>query len=473
MDNKKTFGAYILQRRKELGMTQKEFASRLFVTESAVSKWERGLSYPDITLLQNICSVLEISEHELLSGSEDTKQRNSDRLAERYIQLCRNTRLIQYILYGGILLICAIVNLATAHRLDWFFIVLPSVLLCASLTLIPSLCALDSKWARRRYLLSFGGFLVSLELLLLSIFLYCGGDWFGLAGMATLFGISLVTLPFLLPKLPLPEKYRCCKLSLYLAAETLLLLLLLLTCCVHYHGSWFILAAVSILFGLGFFFLPVFFHQLPLPDKLKNCKTSLYLAVQTGLLLLLLLVSCLYVGGSWFIIAAVSALFGLGLLFLPVPLYQLPLPERLKANRLLSYFTVESVLLILVVVIGHLYAGGLHMGFSLSITLLMLSLPWGIMLALRYLPLNRYYRFSAACGWVSLWIWFTPWIGELLAAIAYGSMDVFSYTLATPFRASEWAQGFGAWLSFGLVIIGFALAAVVLAYLGWRKQKTK
>ena len=49
MENKKTFGAYVLQRRRELGMTQKELAEKLYVTESAVSKWERGLSYPDIT----------------------------------------------------------------------------------------------------------------------------------------------------------------------------------------------------------------------------------------------------------------------------------------------------------------------------------------------------------------------------------------------------------------------------------------
>ena len=50
MENKKTFGAYICRRRKELGLTQREFADRRFVTESAVSKWERGMSYPDITL---------------------------------------------------------------------------------------------------------------------------------------------------------------------------------------------------------------------------------------------------------------------------------------------------------------------------------------------------------------------------------------------------------------------------------------
>ena len=46
MENKKTFGAYICRCRKGLGLTQKEFADKLFVTESAVSKWERGALLP-------------------------------------------------------------------------------------------------------------------------------------------------------------------------------------------------------------------------------------------------------------------------------------------------------------------------------------------------------------------------------------------------------------------------------------------
>ena len=39
MNDKKTFGEFIIQKRKEAGLTQKSFAEKLFVTESAVSKW--------------------------------------------------------------------------------------------------------------------------------------------------------------------------------------------------------------------------------------------------------------------------------------------------------------------------------------------------------------------------------------------------------------------------------------------------
>lgn len=43
MEGKESFGKYILKKRKEAGLSQKMLADRLFVTESAVSKWERGV----------------------------------------------------------------------------------------------------------------------------------------------------------------------------------------------------------------------------------------------------------------------------------------------------------------------------------------------------------------------------------------------------------------------------------------------
>ena len=139
MENKKAFGEYIRQKRMEAGLTQRNFADRLYVTESAVSKWERGLSYPDITLLSSICEILQVSEHELLTASEDVESRSMEKLAERYLALINRVKLIQYLLYGTALLVCFICNLAVSHTLSWFFVVLTSELTAASLTLLPVL----------------------------------------------------------------------------------------------------------------------------------------------------------------------------------------------------------------------------------------------------------------------------------------------------------------------------------------------
>lgn len=178
MENKKTFGAYVLQRRRELGMTQKELAEKLYVTESAVSKWERGLSYPDITILQNLCVILQVTEHELLTGSEDTSRRVSEKLAQKYRKLTRNYRIIQYVIYGMILLGCGIGNLASSHTLDWFFIAAAGVLMAASLTLVPALAALDPRFDNYKLPLAFGSFTFFLEILLLICCIYSGGTWF-------------------------------------------------------------------------------------------------------------------------------------------------------------------------------------------------------------------------------------------------------------------------------------------------------
>lgn len=66
--DKEKFGAFLVQLRKEKGMTQKELAQQLYVSDKAVSKWERGLSLPDISLLQPMAEMLDVSVTELLSG---------------------------------------------------------------------------------------------------------------------------------------------------------------------------------------------------------------------------------------------------------------------------------------------------------------------------------------------------------------------------------------------------------------------
>ena len=138
-DKKKSFGEFITQRRRALGLTQREFADKLFVTDSAVSKWERGMSYPDITLIHDICEILGVSEHELLTASEDVEARSAEKLAAKYRRYARNFKLVQYILYGGAALVCLICDAADGGGFGWSLIVLASLLAAASLTLLPAL----------------------------------------------------------------------------------------------------------------------------------------------------------------------------------------------------------------------------------------------------------------------------------------------------------------------------------------------
>lgn len=63
---KQTFGATISALRKEKGMTQLDLARQMGVTDKAVSKWERDLSFPDVTSLPKLAEVLDTSVDELL-----------------------------------------------------------------------------------------------------------------------------------------------------------------------------------------------------------------------------------------------------------------------------------------------------------------------------------------------------------------------------------------------------------------------
>ena len=70
MDAQKT-GKIIGIKRKSMNMTQGELAKKLNITDKAVSKWERGLSFPDISLLIPLSEILNISLYDLLKGEDE------------------------------------------------------------------------------------------------------------------------------------------------------------------------------------------------------------------------------------------------------------------------------------------------------------------------------------------------------------------------------------------------------------------
>lgn len=77
MLNNKEFGALIAARRREVGLTQDTFAAMLGITPQAISKWENGVGYPDVTLFPHIARALDISLDELF-GTQRTPEKQED-----------------------------------------------------------------------------------------------------------------------------------------------------------------------------------------------------------------------------------------------------------------------------------------------------------------------------------------------------------------------------------------------------------
>ena len=77
-------GKYIAGKRKSLGMTQKQLAEKLGMSDKSVSKWERGVCLPDVSVYKELCSILGISLNEFLAG-EDIAQENMIQKSETNI----------------------------------------------------------------------------------------------------------------------------------------------------------------------------------------------------------------------------------------------------------------------------------------------------------------------------------------------------------------------------------------------------
>ena len=77
-------GKYIAGKRKNLGLTQKQLAEKIGMSDKSVSKWERGVCLPDVSLYFDLCSILGISINEFLAG-EDIVHENIEKKSEENI----------------------------------------------------------------------------------------------------------------------------------------------------------------------------------------------------------------------------------------------------------------------------------------------------------------------------------------------------------------------------------------------------
>lgn len=82
-------GKFIAERRRERKLTQAQLGELLSITDRAVSKWERGLSLPDSSIMVKLCEILEITVNELLCGEKIEMPENEKMINENIIELLK------------------------------------------------------------------------------------------------------------------------------------------------------------------------------------------------------------------------------------------------------------------------------------------------------------------------------------------------------------------------------------------------
>lgn len=152
--DRERFGAFVAELRKEKGWTQQELADKLFLSNKAVSKWERGQSLPDVELLLPLSRILGISVTELLSArhippEEPMNRQSVDRLMEETVQ--RSAQADQHrkrdrrkwaLAWGACAVITAAegILLSAVGRISWDW-------LMSNLLWLEGLCLIFGGWA--------------------------------------------------------------------------------------------------------------------------------------------------------------------------------------------------------------------------------------------------------------------------------------------------------------------------------------
>ncbi|MBP5404521.1 MAG: helix-turn-helix transcriptional regulator [Clostridia bacterium] len=88
MDQAK-IGKFIAEKRKEKDLTQFQLAEKLGITDRAVSKWERGLSLPDASVMLELCAILGITVSDLLSGEVISMEKYNEQMEKHLLEMVK------------------------------------------------------------------------------------------------------------------------------------------------------------------------------------------------------------------------------------------------------------------------------------------------------------------------------------------------------------------------------------------------
>ena len=271
-----SFGSFLKEKRQEKKLTQKQLANLLIISESAVSKWEKDVAHPDLTMLPKLAEILDVTEHELITASIDNQSRQDKVQAKRWRTFSTAWSLFFYIAYAVALIPCFICNLAIDKTLSWFWIVLSALVLAFTFTNLPSIIK-----KHKLVLLPLSMYL-SLCLLLGVCCIYSNGNWFWIASISVLLGALIVFTPVYIAKLSIFKKVRkyngFISLAVYFIVLNILLIIIDSYSITNYNSTpWFLSVALPIVIYF-YLILNLMFSIKYLPIN-KLLKTSLILVL--------------------------------------------------------------------------------------------------------------------------------------------------------------------------------------------------
>lgn len=120
--NQEKMGKFIAERRKAVNLTQKSLSEKLNVNEKTVSKWERGINAPDISLLTNLAEILDVSLYELLNGEEEKSKNsnNNKQIAIEGIEFYNRISRFKYLKLSVALIVAIILTFAVIFTINNF-----------------------------------------------------------------------------------------------------------------------------------------------------------------------------------------------------------------------------------------------------------------------------------------------------------------------------------------------------------------
>jgi len=175
------------------------------------------------------------------------------------------------------LIVCLICNLAVGHALNWFYIVLTSLMVFASVTVVPLLVN------DKKFLWTICSFTISLVALLGTVCIYSGGRWFFIAVVPSVAGLVICFMPFLIRYIPLPVGAYNYKALIIMIVESLAVFSIVIAAGIYskYPGYWEVAVPVTSYSLLVPWVIVLVMEYLPTP---KMFRASIAILISSLLL---------------------------------------------------------------------------------------------------------------------------------------------------------------------------------------------